>query len=273
MQTGENSATWGDKTNTNLGTLLEKSIAGTASANVTAGNVTLTTLNGADDTSRCMIVAVSGTPGVARSVIAPSSSKVYSVINGSNAAVTFKGAATTGVTLQAGQGAVVAWNGSDFVLLGIPTASPAPLYTDGFGRVFASSLHNNSAGAAGTVPMLASGTYTPTGTAVTNCSSVAPASFSWQRVGSVVHAAGSMTVGITSSSALTSFALSLPVASNLVTGSDLSGTATFWDAASSAAGICTGDPTNDRATLYSISLPGSGGGSLSCYAQFMYVVG
>lgn len=124
MQTGEKSATWGDITNTNIGTLLEKGIAGTASVSVTSGNATLTTLNGADDTGRCMIIAVTGTPGVSRNVVAPSSSKVYAVINGSDAAIVFKGAATTGVTLQSGQRAWVAWTGSDFAIIGTPTNSP-----------------------------------------------------------------------------------------------------------------------------------------------------
>lgn len=124
MQTGEKSATWGDITNTNLGTLLEKSIAGTASVDVTAGNVTMTALNGADDQSRCMIISVTGTPGVSRNVVAPSTSKVYAVLNGSNAAIVFKGAATTGVTISSGQKSWVAWNGSDFVVVGVPLDSP-----------------------------------------------------------------------------------------------------------------------------------------------------
>lgn len=125
MATGEKSATWGDITNTNLGTLLEKSIAGLASVNVTAGNVTLTALNGTDDESRCAIIAVTGTPGVSRNVVAPSSAKLYAVLNGSNAAIVFKGAATSGVTLAAGEEAWLAWNGLDFALIGVPQSSPS----------------------------------------------------------------------------------------------------------------------------------------------------
>jgi hypothetical protein len=124
MQTGEKSATWGDITNTNIGTLLEKGIAGTATINVTAGNVTLTALNGADDEARCLIISVTGTPGVSRNIVAPSTSKSYVVLNGSNAAIVFKGAATTGVTLSAGQKSWLAWNGSDFVVIGVPLDSP-----------------------------------------------------------------------------------------------------------------------------------------------------
>lgn len=113
--TGEQSGTWGNTTNTNLGTLLEQSIAGTATIDVTSGNVTLTNNNGAADQARCMILNVTGTPGVPRNIIAPSSSKVYVVFNGSDAKITLKGSATTGVEIGVAKNAVVAWNGTDFV--------------------------------------------------------------------------------------------------------------------------------------------------------------
>lgn len=138
MATGEKSATWGDITNTNLGTLLEKSIAGLASVSVTAGNVTLTALNGTDDESRCAIISVTGTPGVSRNVVAPSSAKLYAVINGSNAAIVFKGAATTGVTLSAGEKVWLAWNGSDFVQIGVPQTSPSFTGTTSVANISAS---------------------------------------------------------------------------------------------------------------------------------------
>jgi hypothetical protein len=63
------------------------------------------------------ILIPTGTPGVSRNIIAPSKSKTYTVINQSNAAVVLKGAATTGVTIAAGDKVVVVWNGSDFVSL------------------------------------------------------------------------------------------------------------------------------------------------------------
>jgi hypothetical protein len=116
--TGEQSGTWGVTTNTNLGTLIEQSIAGTSTVDVTSGNITLTSNNGASDQARCMILNVTGTPGTPRNVIAPSSSKVYVVFNASNAAVTVKGSATTGITIAAGGNAILAWNGSDFVQTG-----------------------------------------------------------------------------------------------------------------------------------------------------------
>ena len=116
---GEQSGTWGTTTNTNLGTLIEAAIAGTASVDVTSANVTLTANDGSSDQSRCMILNVTGTPGTSRNIVAPSSSKSYIVKNGSDGAVVVKGSATTGVTIGVNQEAFVFWNGSDFELVGL----------------------------------------------------------------------------------------------------------------------------------------------------------
>jgi hypothetical protein len=63
------------------------------------------------------ILLVTGTPGVSRNIVAPSTSKWYIVKNGSNAEVVLKGSATTGVTIPAGVEALAFWNGSDFELV------------------------------------------------------------------------------------------------------------------------------------------------------------
>lgn len=117
--TGDQSGTWGDTTNRNLGTILEDAIAGTANLSVTLGNVTLTENDGTQDQSRCMILNVTGTPGVTRNIVAPKSSKVYVVINGSDAPVVLKGSDTTGLTIRPGTKVTAAYNGSDFTLVGI----------------------------------------------------------------------------------------------------------------------------------------------------------
>jgi hypothetical protein len=61
------------------------------------------------------ILIPTGTPGVSRNIIAPSHSKVYYIINQSNAAVVLKGSATTGLTVRTGRSAIAVWNGTDFV--------------------------------------------------------------------------------------------------------------------------------------------------------------
>ena len=116
--TGELAGTWGTTVNDSITELVEDAIAATATASVTSGNWTLsTTGSGAANEARCAILIPTGTPGVSRNIIAPSQSKAYIVINQSDAAVVLKGAATTGVTIAAGDKAVAAWNGSDFVTI------------------------------------------------------------------------------------------------------------------------------------------------------------
>jgi hypothetical protein len=113
--TGDQSGTWGTTTNLNLGTILESAIAGTATVDVTAGNVTLTSLDGAADQARCMILKAVGTAGVTRNIIAPASSKVYVVLNESDASIVLKGSSTTGISIASGARIFAAWDGSDFV--------------------------------------------------------------------------------------------------------------------------------------------------------------
>ena len=115
-QTGDLSGTWGDTVNNSITQLVEDSVAGYATADVTSGNWTLTTTGaGVSNQARMMVLIPTGTPGTSRNVVAPAHSKIYVVVNQSNASVVIKGASTTGVTIVSGKTTVVAWNGSDFV--------------------------------------------------------------------------------------------------------------------------------------------------------------
>jgi hypothetical protein len=114
--TGTESGVWGDVVNDQITSLLEDAIANAASISVTSGNVTLTDNNGSSDQSRMAILLVTGSPGVSRNIVAPSTSKWYIVKNSSNAQIVLKGSATTGVTIPAGAEAFAFWNGSDFEL-------------------------------------------------------------------------------------------------------------------------------------------------------------
>lgn len=117
--TGELDGTWGTTVNNSITELVEDSIAATATQSVASGDWTLSiTGSGAVNQARCAIIIPTGSPGVSRNVIAPSQSKAYIVVNQSDAAVVFKGSATTGVTISAGDRALVAWNGSDFIRIG-----------------------------------------------------------------------------------------------------------------------------------------------------------
>ena len=117
--TGELDGTWGTTVNDSITELVEDAIAATATQSIAGGDWTLTTTgSGATNQARCAIIIPTGTPGISRNVIAPAQSKAYIVVNQSDASIVFKGPATTGVTIAAGDKALVAWNGSDFVRVG-----------------------------------------------------------------------------------------------------------------------------------------------------------
>lgn len=120
---GDQSGTWGTTTNNNLGTLIEQAIAGTASIDVTSGDVTLTNLNGVSDQARCAALYVTGTPGVTRNLIAPAVSKLYVIANATASSVVIKTVSTPGYTVLAGSVLLVYFNGTDFVLVGQSAAS------------------------------------------------------------------------------------------------------------------------------------------------------
>jgi hypothetical protein len=117
MASGDQSGTWGTTTNTNLGTLLEASIAGYVS--ITPGSdadYTLTTANGASDEARNMMVNLTtGLWTTARNVIVPAVSKVYVFKNSSTYNATVKTSAGTGVTINSGLTTVVFCDGTNVV--------------------------------------------------------------------------------------------------------------------------------------------------------------
>lgn len=123
--TGDQSGTWGNTTNINLGTLIEQAIAGTATIDVTAANVTLTNFNGTTDEARCAALRVVGTPGVSRNIVAPAVSKIYVVANGSDAAVVLKTSVSTGLTVPVGEVYLAYFDttSADFRLVGRASAT------------------------------------------------------------------------------------------------------------------------------------------------------
>ena len=134
--TGELSGTWGTTVNDSITQLTEDAIAGVATQSVASGDWTLTTTgSGASNQARMAILIPTGSPGVSRNIIAPSKSKTYTIINQSNAAVVVKGAATTGVSIPAGNTTVVSWNGSDFVALSSGYVSGGALGTPASGNL------------------------------------------------------------------------------------------------------------------------------------------
>ena len=120
---GELTNTWGDVTNAQLTQLVEDSVAGYSTADVTSGDWTPTTTgSGAPNEARTAILIVTGTPATTRYINAPKQSKMYVVINNvtDSSSVYLRGgptSPTTGIEIEANGSALCAWDSEsgDFV--------------------------------------------------------------------------------------------------------------------------------------------------------------
>jgi hypothetical protein len=111
---------WGTTVNTALTALLDTAIAGTTTLTSDA-DVTLSDTDGTSNQARSAIINWTASGTVTRNITAPAASKIYIVFNntGSTQSIVFRGTGpTTGVTISAGDQAMVAWNGSDFEKVG-----------------------------------------------------------------------------------------------------------------------------------------------------------
>lgn len=125
--TGELSGTWGDTVNNYITQYVDAAVEGTQTISGSQTAVTLTVTNGtslsqagtgATGSAQYAIINCTGNPASTLTITAPASSRKYIVINATSTSqsVQVVGAGpTTGVTIAAGQKAIVAWNGSDFV--------------------------------------------------------------------------------------------------------------------------------------------------------------
>jgi hypothetical protein len=127
--TGELTNTWGNVTNSTLTQFVENAIAGFQTFSVTSTDWTLSTTTPGDtaaastNAARYAILITTGTPATTRYIYAPQQSKTYVVINNctDSSSVYIRGGTsssyTTGVEIEAGSSALVAWDSSanDFI--------------------------------------------------------------------------------------------------------------------------------------------------------------
>ena len=113
IATGDQSGTWGNTTNTNLGTLIEQAISGYVTYSCSGGTDTITIPAGASGTARNMYIELTGTGG--GTVLVPSNKKLYFFYNNTASAITVKVSGQTGVSIPAGIKTVVVSNGTDIV--------------------------------------------------------------------------------------------------------------------------------------------------------------
>ena len=119
INTGDQAGTWGNTTNTNLGTLLEDAVSGYTSVSVTAANQALTALNGAPDQARNNTLALTTTTAAPFNVYAPPAEKTYVIYNASAYTATIYNSTVLGNTTAAGVG------------VAIPAGKTVPVWTDG----------------------------------------------------------------------------------------------------------------------------------------------
>lgn len=148
--TGEQSGTWGNTTNTNLGTAIEQAIVGKADVTVSSTSVTLSLTNSnALQDARALYLNLSGTPGGAATLNVPAIEKNYIVKNGTNEEVTIKVSGQTGVAIPAGKTALVYNNGTDVVtaidFIPSPTFTSPVLGTPTSGQLSACTVDGTDA--------------------------------------------------------------------------------------------------------------------------------
>jgi hypothetical protein len=119
IATGEQSGSWGDTTNSNIGTAIEQAIVGMAtlvtgdfSSNVATLSLTNTT---ALQNARALCLNITATLSAAGTINVPAIEKPYIIINNSvgGFAVTVKVSGLTGVSVPNGKRTVVYNNGTD----------------------------------------------------------------------------------------------------------------------------------------------------------------
>lgn len=234
---GELDGSWGDMVNKGLTEYLDIAIAGVdslTSANFTAGALTLANTTGTDLATN--IAATSAQYATLRvsslvtnsTITAPSSSRSYRIINAdATYSLTIKASGQTGVTFSAGQTGIVAYNGTDYALVG--TIGPTvPVARGGTGATtltgvlkgngtspFTASNVSLSSEVTGTLPAANGGTgqstytvgdilYASTTTALSKLADVATGNAlisggvgvapSWGKVGLTTHVSGTLPI-------------------------------------------------------------------------------
>lgn len=160
MATGENLATWGNTTNTNLGTALEEAIVGSADVTFASANVTLTlsNSNGTQPARNLRLNLTGTTGGSTRNLVVPNIEKVYIINNTCADSVVVKTAAGSGITVPAGKTMWVYNDGTNVVdatthLSSLTIGTPLPLASGGVGS-------NTASGARSTIGAAQAGTNT-----------------------------------------------------------------------------------------------------------------
>ena len=115
---GEFAGTWGQYTNTNLGTLIEQAVSGYVTQAMNAStDVTIDIPNGSTGVARNMYIECTGSMSQANNLIVPAKRKLYFIYNNTSGgfAVTLKTTSGTGIAVPPGKKMVLACDGTNIV--------------------------------------------------------------------------------------------------------------------------------------------------------------
>jgi len=162
MATGENSGTWGNVTNDNLGIAIEQAITGSVDVTVSSDTtLTLTDTNAAQN-ARALRLNIGGSGGFNLTV--PSIQKLYLVNNGTLGAVVVKNASGSTVTVPTAKTMWVFSTGTGVVdavthLTSLTLGSALPIASGGTGST-STTYANLQSNVSGTLPIANGGTGT-----------------------------------------------------------------------------------------------------------------
>jgi hypothetical protein len=145
------------------------------------------------------------------------------------------------------------------------SAVPSSIFATSDGRLYGTSLHNNSGSVTGTTNQyIASGTYTPTVSGVSGLDTNTPRTCQWIRVGNVVNISGIISATKAANGSI-SFQISLPITSSFSTAYKAGGAAAWNPVAEAGSVACV----NGGSTLQ-IQIIGAlaGSGDITFTAQY-----
>jgi hypothetical protein len=211
MTTGENSGTWGNVTNVNLGTAIEEAIVGSADVSFSSADVTLTlTDSNSSQAARNLRLNLTGTVAAAQNLIVPAIEKVYIINNGLTYAITVKNSTGTGIAVPAGKTMWVYNDGTNVVdvvnhLTSVTLSTPLSTAQGGTGTNV-TTFCNLQSNVTGVLP-----------NANTTASASNGASTIVARDGSGNFAAGTITANLTGLASNATFAVTAGNATNATT--------------------------------------------------------
>ena len=187
ITTGTQAGTWGDTTNTNLGTLLEQAISGYVLQACTGGTDVITIPDGATGVARNMYLQLTGTGG--GTLVVPVNKKLYFIYNATATAITVKVTGLTGVSVPAGAKTILVSNGTDIFdatnyVSSLTLGAALPVTSGGTGVTTSTGSGANVLGTSPTIatPSISSPTLTgtpvaPTASPGTNTTQIATTAF------------------------------------------------------------------------------------------------